>query len=122
MKIEVGEYIKNRTGDIAKVLAFKENDYIDTDNDRFGMLINGEEVSFCPISEIIEHSKNIIDLIEVGDIVMIDRGKLGHSTHIIETKFGLNMLKEDLKKFKDEHIKSIVTKEQLADIEYKVEE
>lgn len=65
-------------------------------------------------------SKNIIDLIEVGDFIKISYDNIGDSKHFIDNKFALNMIKEDLNKFKDKKIKSIVTKEQFKDMEFLV--
>ena len=66
MEIEVGEYVRDRAGNIARVI--KNN------NDIFEIELN----SGVRINQFIEfmtkHSKNIIDLLEVGDIVMYKIG------------------------------------------------
>lgn len=70
MEIEVGEYVRTKEGKIAKVLEFKKseeeilNPYeLHLDCSDFGICYTKEEI------ESIKHSKNIIDLIEVGDIL-----------------------------------------------------
>ena len=62
--IEVGEYVRSKSG---KIDIFKEKD----ENYMFARC----EKNTYWILDIINHSKNIIDLIEVGDIIEINKGK-----------------------------------------------
>ena len=104
MEIEVGEYVRTQGGYIYKALG--EQLYLDN---------TGETVNF--IEDIVKHSKNIIDLTEVGDYV---NGKLIH-----KIDKGANycyLYYGNCKTFVNYQIKSIVTHEQFASIEYKVEE
>lgn len=58
-KIEVGEYVRTKDGKIDKVI-----------NSNFYMSIYVEcEKGLCLIESIVKHSKQLIDLIEEGDIV-----------------------------------------------------
>lgn len=82
------------------------------------------------IGEMVKHSSNIIDLIEVGDyvngskLILIDYAenefgncdKLHFYYHFDDDEKDVNEYYEKLK------IKTIVTKEQFANMEYKVEE
>lgn len=60
--IEVGEYVRTRNGKIRKVKDTVAQYYI---TDRLNILDNNQFVK----EDIVKHSKNIIDLIEVGDYV-----------------------------------------------------
>lgn len=121
-EIKIGEYVRTETGKIGRVISIDEDiDWIETTLDR-GYV--------HPIIEFKKHSKNIIDLIEVGDYV--NESKL-ISINYAEDEFG-NCDKshfyyhfEDDEKDVNEYydrliIKSIVTKEQFENMEYRLEE
>lgn len=59
-KIEINEYVRFNNGEIGKVIDIKENPF---------RVVYSEygEIGLC--SEIVKHSKQLIDLIEVGDYV-----------------------------------------------------
>lgn len=60
-KFEIGEYVKTKKGKIGKVLSIDEDpEWIETTLDKGNVM---------HISEFKKHSKQLIDLIEVGDIV-----------------------------------------------------
>ena len=59
-KIEVGEYMRFNNGEIGKVIDIKENP---------SRIVYSECGEIGLISDIVKHSKQLIDLIEVGDIV-----------------------------------------------------
>lgn len=116
-EIKIGEYVRTETGKIGRVISIDEDiDWIET-------TLNRGYVH--PIIEFKKHSKNIIDLIEVGDYV---NGELVTDKLQTPCKIG-----EQGKKFVftknmnigegyfQEDIKSIVTKEQIEDIEYRLE-
>lgn len=56
--IEVGDYVRSRNGSIGKVTKIEDDKYL---------YENKELITF--IGNVVKHSKNIIDLIEVGDII-----------------------------------------------------
>ena len=110
--IEVGEYIKDIYGRIGKIFEYDCGTYI---TKKFG----------ASSGEILKHSKDLIDLIEVGDYVN------GVEVIDISTEHRNNSDEKCLYMLSDmgtgykntifiEHIKRIVTKEQFAKIEYKV--
>ena len=106
--IEVGDYLRI-FGMITEVTAIDE-DYIDVDNKELICIPKG---SFKYTTY--KHSKNIIDLIEVGDYVN------GEKVVIITNDRHL-LLDRDvdvLDKYRT--IKSIVTKEMFLNAEYRVE-
>ena len=108
--LQVGEYCRTSDGRIFKVsevVKFGGINYIPKDENK--TLI---------VSAINKHSKNIIDLIEVGDVIIgyTDVSKyevIGKNGEYIET------LEDRYVTIND--IKSIVTKEQFENISYKVE-
>ena len=69
--------------------------------------------------DIYKHSKNIIDLIEVGDIIHI-KDVLHEDITYIWSEDYLKALKEDIQN--GIKLVSIVTHEQFESVEYKVEE
>ena len=105
--IEVGEYVRTKRG-IAKVLEVKT-----VQPKMYGQHDVAYLIDKCPrmyITEtaFIKHSKNIIDLIEAGDIVFIEDFS-GYDFIYINDKEMLEALKQDVKD--GVRIKSILTKQ-----------
>lgn len=113
-EIEVGEYIKDIFGRIGKVNEISCGTYR---TKKFG----------ASSGEIVKHSHNLINLIEVEDYV--------NGVKVIETstEFRNNQVEKCLYMLSDmetgwentifnEHIKTIVTHEQFASMQYNVEE
>lgn len=108
-EIEVGEYIRTYSK-IRRVT-----------NANFYMLQYvecGEDIVWR--NDIVKHSKNIIDLIEVGDYV---NGKEVHKYNGNTGIVSINELGWTFIAFKDKKypIETIVTREQFASMEYKIE-
>lgn len=105
---EVGEYYRTKNGEILKIV----------DLDEYGFLVDKFYY------QIVKHSKNIIDLVEVGDYVngykvigvTLDPAPSGKCVDIDCDKPSYESY------LFEEQIYSIVTKEQFASMEYKVEE
>lgn len=125
-KIEVGEYVRTKTGNITKIISVKDSvvwsdDFIDI-HCRYNEGIIEK-------TDIIKHSKNIIDLIEAGDYVngykVIDKFI---DPFIKEKKIRVDFINRNWQgdcsdeTYNNENINSIVTKEQYKQIEYIVEE
>ena len=123
-EIKVGEYVRLLEGIIIKV---KEECLDDESYQEY--LIDCEPIR---LKDIVKHSFNIIDLIQVGDIIIYLSNYLG-----IEIKMEVNYVcdKENDYKWGEgyvgtviderihiEDIKSIVTREEFENIEYKVGE
>lgn len=106
-KIEVGEYGRTNKGKIF-IFAWLEN----SDGKRYtnkvllgnGKIFENKFYYFDDGEEIVKHSKNIIDLVEVGDYV---NGEC--ITDKWETR--ISSIKSN---FSEEDIKTLVTKEQMA--------
>lgn len=122
MEIEVGEYGRTNKGKIF-IFAWLEN----SDGKRYtnkvllgnGKIFENKFYYFDDGEEIVKHSKNIIDLVEVGDIVHI-KDVLHEDITYIWSEDYLKALKEDIQN--GIKLVSILTKEQMQSIEYKVEE
>lgn len=119
--IEVGEYVRIDNGIIIKYEFLEESENFEV---FFGQKGKGftfedmEEFEDFIRQRIIKHSKNIIDLIEEGDYV---NGKYVYS---IGTAIGnLPIINHTDGTFTPSNlIESIVTKEQFAQMEYKIKE
>lgn len=115
MKLEARQYARTKLGMIGKIinnscyikLGLKKGNYIAIEED-----------------DISKTSFNIIDLIEVGDYVnglevdrIIKRNRKIEPSTMIYCKYGNNFIG-----FYNDEIKSIVTKEQYKNIEYRIGE
>ena len=113
MNIEVGDYVRSRNGSIGKVTKIEDDKYL---------YENKELITF--IGNVVKHSKNIIDLIEVGDFVngirvyciKKEENSVIRKEHII-----INYLYENSKSLYEENIENVLTKEQYSQNCYKVE-
>ena len=106
MKLNVGDYVRTETGQIGKIIYF-EGDMVRVDCDKFITYKSNH-------NEITKISPNIIDLIEVGDYVngsLVVNKKLD-SIDIIQLILPFELKEKD--------IKSVVTKEQFEQMEYKI--
>ena len=65
--IQIGEYVRTTDGKIGKIIKYENFEY--------HIKIDKDEVWKCSEDFIVKHSKQLIDLIEVGDYV---NGKLIH--------------------------------------------
>ena len=127
-EIQVGEYVRTTQGYIAKIKSLSTN-YMYCDST---ILYYYEEENSLPLKKldeydisaedyILKHSFNIKDLIEVGDyvngkkvskILKDEKGNITDVCYFEETEEQTYSLGD---------IKSIVTKEQMEDIQYEVE-
>ena len=120
MKIEVGEYIRTKQGDISKVrYVDEENIFLEDSVWSKNDLYEKTNVLYFDDEEITKHSKNIIDLIEVGDYV---NGHLVIDVDNINTGAMREVYCEDDKDFGiwNENIETIVTKGQFSNMEYRL--
>lgn len=120
MEIEINEYVRTRTGHFYKITRIDENGLIYWNKIQCGWSM--EQLKDI----VVKHSKNIIDLVEVGDYV---NGKEVKQIAMFEGFPDYPKLIFTDKKYlipgetiENKDIKTIITKEQMANIEYKVEE
>ena len=105
MELKPNMYVRTNDGYINKIKKVNQYNVLVDARDLFGEELN------IPNNEIVKASHNIIDLIEVGDYV--NGFPVIHKENDI-LKCGL------LVQFKENEIKSIVTKEQFSQMEYEV--
>ena len=111
-KIEVEEYVRFNNGEIGKVIDLKENP---------SRIVYSEYGEIGLISDIVKHSKNLIDLIEVGDIVK-DKYNKYEVAFVKDDKIYCNdyNLDDSLITLREQDIKAILTKEQMEANQYVV--
>lgn len=116
-EIELDEYVRTKRGSIGKFKFYGVDDV----DDKIVYFKNHNGTNCVDENEVTKHSSNIIDLIEVGDYVngveVIDKYKFGEQQRLVmiqtmEYGYENEML--------EEHIKSIVTKEQFKSVMYEV--
>lgn len=125
-KIKVGEYIRTKDGEIG-VIGFSDEEEKMFEQRPFEWFNNGKSYEIIKEYEILKHSKNILDLIQEGDIILLKNNKKyevlkiswskskGNHIHIINPlrmQGGIDIFVDD--------IKSIVTKEKFQNVEYEV--
>lgn len=115
MEIEVGDWIRSKDGFIGRV---RRITYDDMEKSNYYICEKDNVMASNYLENIAKHSKNIIDLVEVGDYVngkeVIEVREQEGKIYLMTGYVPQTYIKED--------IKSIVTHEQFANVEYKVEE
>ena len=110
MNIEVGDYVRSRNGSIGKVTKIEDDKYL---------YENKELITF--IGNVVKHSKNIIDLIEVGDFVngniVTDKYLFAGEMPVVET----SGVETNAKCLCEKDIQLILTHEQYSQNCYTVE-
>ena len=118
--MKIGDYVRTECG-IAKIKNFetKNKEVIELDKDI--MICNMDCYrNCCTINQGIKSSPNIIDLIEVGDYVNLNQINGGIVINKNDNEINTwNILPNTLK---NEDIKSVITREQLLDMEYRIGE
>ena len=115
MNIEVGDYVRTNDGLIFKIFTKTKTTYgfcglTDSSNKKYSTYTYGKGncIDNNIKGKIVKHSKNIIDLIEVGDFVnngyIHEVGSADNGERWVHNLNGLLLYKED--------IKTILTKEQ----------
>ena len=106
-KIEVREYVRTKDGKIDRV---KNNDYY------MQQYIECEKSLYLR-ENIVKNSKNITDLIEVGDIVIFEDEFDKNIYYMYDESF-VEATKQDIKE--GETLKSILTREEFEKRKYKI--
>ena len=117
--IEVGEQVRTNDGKIGKLLRIERDDI---DNSlKWYVFHDGKNERYVNKPYIVSHSKNIIDLIEVGDYV--NGKKVERINDYGEHKRAdFNLDFDDYDAVYEEDIRSILTKEQFNKAEFIVSE
>lgn len=111
--IEVGEYIRNNKI-IAKVIG--------TDDDN-NILLDIQQILTKPEKKTIKHSKQLIDIIEPGDILEIEEEGYEEKYECLKSDKGLSIyvpISDYYKRIEDLKIKRVLTKEQFRQNSYEV--
>ena len=119
--IEVGEYVRTKKGTIRKAIKVFIS-IIVADKSYIEDYCITEAISK---RDIVKHSKNLIDLIKVGDILSLKYGCIVRVEDIQNNYFLLKDYAEEFYERKEivtDEIKSIVTSEQFKSIEYRLED
>ena len=83
-KIKAGEYIRTKEGEIG-VIGFPDEEENMFKQKQFEWYSNGKYYNLIKEYEIIKHSKNIIDLIEEGDVIVLRDNKCFCSPYLAIT-------------------------------------
>ena len=121
MKLEPNMYVRTKDGKIAKFIKYDEKAKEELVTDYY-------EYSTIWIKDVIKASHNIIDLIEVGDYVngskVIDISIIGKDKEkwvwVEQMEDSDNKYGDDYVGYNNDQIKSIVTKEQFENMEYRL--
>lgn len=119
-EIQVGEYVRTKDGRIIKFNKFGTL-RVGCTNPKYHKTIISNR-SHYKYDDIVKHSRNIIDLIEVGDILKL---KNGEKWEVQEHQGNGNWLQLEWENIDDnedffEKVDSIITKEQFEENSYKV--
>lgn len=107
MKLNVGDYVRTDIGEIRKVVRVTDDLYV-----------LDKDVVFAHKDKIKKSNPNIIDLIEVGDYVngrIVCKNDEENYLYLIGFDADGNFYEDSIK-----DIKSVVTKEQFEQMEYKI--
>ncbi len=105
--IKVGEYVRTKTGEIARVISMFKKD-----------ILEDEEGASYYTDEVVKHSKNIIDLVETGDIVFIQDVLNNDFIYIYDNEM-LKAVREDIEG--GLQITQVLTREQFEANAYKID-
>ena len=120
-KIEVGEYVRTNNKGIRKIDRIDNNKTVNKYLYFTGIEdFEGKEYGIIKTTEIVKHSKQLIDLIEVGDYVNGNKVLAKERTIGIGVDTRVYLLLGNAKIIHNEDIKTIITKEQFEANCYKV--
>lgn len=116
--IEVGEYV--RINNDFRLIALGIGKVIGINKDSIYVKMNFELPFSFKKENIANHSKQLIDLIECGDIIEIRTGLHSNFKYFVENEDNLLLLKEQVKQFWN--IEKILTHEQFETNCYEIKE
>jgi len=121
-EIKIGEYVRTRNNGIKRIDTIFENKTVNKYGYETGSDWDGKWYSHIKTTEIVKHSNNLIDLIEIGDILKVYL-PIRQKTIIVKVDeyFEDSMILKGIQN-KNVFLKAIVTHEQIENIEYKIQE
>lgn len=125
-EVEVGEYVRTKNQGIKRIDTIFKNKTVNKYGYEIGSEWDGKLYSYIKTTDILKHSKNIIDLIEVGDFVngyrVIEFKKSNIRDSGIQILVYRNHQYEQWETIFENEIKNILTKEQYNQNCYRLEE
>ena len=121
-KIEIGEYVRTKSKGIKRIDRIDNNKTVNKYLYFTGIEdFEGKEYGIIKTTEIVKHSKNLIDIIEVGDILK-DKYNKYEVAFVKDDKIYCNdyNLDDSLVTLREQDIKAILTRESYMDNCYKV--
>lgn len=113
--MEVGDYVRTKYG----ITQYKEYETTNGNKILCMPVKDGSNGIFANIEDVIKSSPNIIDLIEVGDLVNYEQLNGGYVLNKRENEIDTWAILPN--SLKNEDIKSVITREQLIEMQYKIE-
>ena len=115
--MEVEDYVRTKWGYICKIV--NVNDFREPSM-KYGVEASYlKDIMFIGDKDIIKSSSNIIDLIEVGDLVNYEQLNGGYVLNKRGNEIDTWAILPN--SLKNEDIKSVITREQLIEMQYKIE-
>ena len=120
-EIKVGEYVRTTNKGIRQIAMIDNHKTVNKYLYYIGEDFEGKSYAYIKTTEILKHSFNLIDLIEVGDIVK-DKYNKYEVAFVKDDKIYCNdyNLDDSLITLREQDIKAILTKEQMEANCYKV--
>lgn len=122
-KIEIDEFIRTKKGLIAKVCAYQ--DLTTYDDKGISVTFHSFDTDKGKIAdiEVAKHSKDLVDLIEIGDVLKLKEDNSAYYIGLEKDEITITYQEiiDAIKESRTELV-SIVTKEKLKEMEYKLQE
>lgn len=117
-EISVGEYVRTNNHGIKRIDTIWENKTINKYGYEVGSEWDGKLYSIIKTTDIVKHSKDIKDLLQIGDIIITNNlcgeiTKIDGDTIYLANYMGTCNI---------EDIESIITKEQIKQMEFRIKE
>lgn len=121
-EISIGEYVRTYNNGIKRIDTIWENKTVNKYGYEVGNEWDGKLYSIIKTTDIVKHSKDITDLIEEGDYVNGCQVMGIYVPRDTWEPIQINVDSQTIKYFIQDEIKSIITKEQIKQIEFRIKE
>ena len=120
-EIKVGEYVRTKNKGIKRIDTIFENKTVNKYGYEIGSEWDGKLYSTIKTTDIVKHSRNIIDILKIGDFIHTDYGWGWYHHKVDENTIVIDDGDEFIDVKKDE-IHRILTQEMLWDNSYELKE
>ena len=120
-EIKVGEYVRTKNKGIKRIDTIFENKTVNKYGYEIGSEWDGKLYSTIKTTDIVKHSRNIIDILKIGDFIHTDYGWGWYHHKVDEETIVIDDGDEFIDVKKDE-IHRILTQEMLWDNSYELKE